>query len=155
MTLMALALIGTLALCAITLYWWPTLPATIPTHFGVDGRPNAYGSKNTTFLLPGIQIVMLLLFGVLARYPWIYNYPVTITSENAERQYRRGRTLLTTVNAVLAWFFLAIQWQTIQVARGATSTLGGLFSLPMVIAFIVLFPLAMLALIMVWVTRGK
>ena len=55
----------------------------------------------------------------------------------------------------MAWFFLAIQWQTIQVARGATYTPGGYFSLPLVIVFTIGFPLAILALIVVWVTRGR
>lgn len=55
----------------------------------------------------------------------------------------------------MAWFFLAIQWQMIQVERGATRTLGGFLSVPLVIVFTVGFPLAMLALIVLWVKRGQ
>lgn len=149
------ALVGFVALVAVTAYWWPSLPATIPTHFGIDGAPNAYGSKYTMLLLPGILLVMLLSFGVLARYPWIFNYPVAITQENAARQYQRGRLILTVTNAVLAVVFVTIQWQTIQVARGAATHLGGMLSATALITFVIVFPLAMIALLIWWVTRGK
>lgn len=149
------ALVGFLALVAVTAYWWSSLPATIPTHFGIDGQPNAYGSKYTMLLLPGILLFMLVSFGVLARYPWVFNYPVTITQENAIRQYRRGRLLLTVINAVIAVIFVTIQWQTIEVARGAASSLGALFSSTSVIFFVIVFPLAMIALIVWWVMRGQ
>lgn len=151
----ALALIGTLALLALSVYWWPALPAIIPTHFGFDGRPNAYGSKNTLWLLPGILIFLVLFMMILSRYPWAFNYPVRITQENAARQYRRGRLLLAGVSAFVAWFFVFIQWQTIQVALGEVANLGGMFSPFFVIAILVLFPMGMLAIIVLWVTRGK
>jgi uncharacterized membrane protein len=47
------------------LYIWPSLPSTIPTHWGASARPDAYGSKNTAIALvaifSGIIIVMALL----------------------------------------------------------------------------------------------
>lgn len=47
------------------LYLWPSLPSTIPTHWGASARPDAYGSKHTAIALPaifsGITIVMALL----------------------------------------------------------------------------------------------
>ena len=55
----------------------------------------------------------------------------------------------------MAWFFPAIQWQTIQVASGRTSSPGGFFSLPLVIVFIVGVPLVMLAIIVIWVKHGQ
>jgi uncharacterized membrane protein len=141
---------GLLALLALTAYWWPRLPAIIPTHFGVDGRPNAYGSKATILYLPALLLLLTTLFSVLARYPWIFNYPVDITPENAARQYRRGRTLLAVMNAVMATLFAVIQWQIIQTTLGAMSGLGVLFSPAVVIALIALIPIPLISMIVWW-----
>ncbi|MEY2793438.1 MAG: hypothetical protein RJA76_1430 [Bacteroidota bacterium] len=35
-------------------YLLPGLPDQIPTHFGIDGKPDAWGGKNSIFLAPGI-----------------------------------------------------------------------------------------------------
>jgi uncharacterized membrane protein len=153
--LVALSVVALVALIVTTAYWWAALPATIPTHFGIDGKPNAYGSKNSIWLLPGILLAITVAFSLLSRYPWLFNYPVTITEENAERQYHRGRVLLAVINAGLALLFVVIQWQTIQVSRGAATSLGAFFSLPYVIAFIALVPISAIILIVVWSLRGK
>lgn len=142
--------IGLVALLAMTAYWWPTLPATIATHFDLNGKPNAYGSKSTILFLPALLLLLTAGFSTLSRYPWIFNYPVVITQENAARQYRRGRTLLAVMNAVMACLFAVIQWQTIQVARGAATSLGALFSPAFVIILVVLIPLAAIILVVWW-----
>lgn len=148
----ALAVFGLVALLVVTAFWWARLPAIIPTHFGVDGRPNAYGSRASFLLLPGILVALLILFAVLSRFPWLYNYPVRITQENATRQYVRGRVFVAALAAVLAWFFTFLQWE-IGIASAQRS--GHAFSPTLIIIFIVGFPLAMIALIVWWATRGK
>ena len=152
---LALAVIALLGLLAVTAYWWPALPAIIPTHFGIDGRPNAYGSKNTFFFLPALLLVMTVSFALLSRYPWIFNYPVVITQQNAARQYQRGRQLLAVVNAVVGLVFVVAQWQTIQLARGAATDLGPLFSLGGVLALVLLLPILAIVLLVWWSSRAR
>ncbi len=147
--------VGLLALLAVTAWWWPQLPATIPIHFGVNGQPNGYGSKAWILFLPVLLLAMTIAFTALARYPWIFNYPVVITPENAEQNYRRGRTLLEVVNAVVAALFAVIQWQTVRLAAGAAHDLGPAFSPLAIILFVILFPLALIALIAWWVSRSR
>ncbi len=147
---LALAVIGLVALLALTAYWWPALPATIPTHYGLNGKPNAFGSKDSFLFLPVLLIIMTAGFALLARYPWIYNYPIVITAENAERQYQRGRMLLRAVNAVTALVFVAIQWQTTQMARGAATALLPSGDTSILIAAVLLIPIAAIALIVWW-----
>jgi uncharacterized membrane protein len=65
----ALAVFGWAALLVVTLYWWASLPMTIPTHFGLDGQPDSYGPKETVFFLPGILVILLALFAAFSRYP--------------------------------------------------------------------------------------
>ncbi len=153
--LVALAVVALVALVVVTAYWWATLPATIPTHFGINGKPNAYGPKGAIWLLPGLLFVFTIGFSFLSRYPWLFNYPVTITQENAERQYHRGRLLLAVINAFLACYFVVIQWQTIEVARGAAASLGPIFGKVSIIALVVLIPAALVVLIVLWSSRGK
>ena len=114
--------------------WWSSIPDTIPTHFDLYGQPNAYGSKAALLIYPGVALGITLLFQALCHYPWLFNYPVRITEENAMRQYRRGRLLLRWVNA-LVWLLGGIQWQAVQVARGAATSLGTAYMLG---AFIIL-----------------
>ncbi|MEY2648394.1 MAG: Immunity protein SdpI, partial [Bacteroidota bacterium] len=39
---------------AYAFYLYPTLPETIPTHFNLEGKADAWGDKSNIFLLPGI-----------------------------------------------------------------------------------------------------
>lgn len=147
--------VSLLALLAITAYWWPQLPATIPTRFGLNGQPTAYGPKATVLLLPALSLAMTIGFTALARYPWIFNYPVVITLENAAQNYRLGRVLLEVVNAVTAVLFAVIQWQIVRVAAGATHDLGPALSPLAIILFATCFPLAIIALAVWWAVRSR
>ncbi|HLO79938.1 MAG TPA: SdpI family protein [Chitinophagaceae bacterium] len=53
-------------------YLWPDLPATIPTHFGVDGKPDAWGKKESIFMLPaimgGVSLFVFLLLSNLRKF---------------------------------------------------------------------------------------
>ena len=133
---------------------WPGIPATIPTHFDLYGQPNAYGAKTALLIYPGVAIGITLLFQALCHYPWLFNYPVRITQENALLQYKRGRLLLRWVNA-LVWLLGGIQWQAVQVARGAATTLGSTFSLGLFVVTAFIVPLGILTLVIIWARKGK
>ncbi|HEU5053162.1 MAG TPA: SdpI family protein [Hanamia sp.] len=50
---------------------YPTLPPKVPTHFGINGQPNAYSNRSflwvTTSILAGISIFVYLLIRFLPR----------------------------------------------------------------------------------------
>lgn len=148
----ALAVVGLLTLLVITAFWWARLPEIIPTHFDAAGHPNAYGAKASFFLLPGVLAFVLALFAVLSRFPWLYNYPVRITDENAARQYVRGRVVLAALAATLAWLFTFLQWE---IGVAATEKSGLAFSSALVALFVIGFPLAAIALIVWWAKRWR
>ncbi len=133
---------------------WSSIPNTIPTHFDIYGQPNAYGSKAMLLIYPGVALGITLLFQILCHYPWLFNFPVRITHENALRQYGRGRRLLRWVNALI-WLFGAIQWQAIEVARGAATTLGSVFSLSVFVVFALIVPIGIITLVIMWARRGQ
>lgn len=65
--LLATALV--VATLVTTLAVYPQLPNRVPTHWGLDNRPNGYSPKWVLFLLgPGLMTGMLALFRFL---PWL------------------------------------------------------------------------------------
>lgn len=49
-------------------YFWNQFPEQVPTHFGMDGEPDAYSSKVVGLIFfPGINILMYFLFLVLPK----------------------------------------------------------------------------------------
>ena len=65
------AIICLLIMFAVSAYAWVTLPAgsQIPTHFGVNGRPDAYSSK--AFGLLFMPLLSVVIFGLLYLVPAI------------------------------------------------------------------------------------
>jgi uncharacterized membrane protein len=113
----ALAVLGVIAVIAITAWGWLSLPAIIPTHFGISGAPNAYGSKGSLLIVPIMSVSLYILLTFLSRFPHIYNYPWPITPENAQRQYYLARLLLRWITFEIAWMLCILQWTIIQAAR--------------------------------------
>lgn len=104
--------------------YWPLLPDIIPSHFGFNGKVDGWGSKNSLYLLLGINIFIYLFMTLIRRFPHMYNYPVKIDENNAERQYQMAVWLMAIIKAEVIWMFVYIQWHIIQVALGNSSSLG-------------------------------
>lgn len=119
LSFVALTVLVVLTICAMA-----GLSTKIPTHFGVGGSPDSWGGKGSLLLLPIMGGVLYLSLTILERFPWIYNYPVEITKENAARQYGLARRLLEWMKFILTGTFLYLQWQTIQVAKGLSGGFG-------------------------------
>jgi uncharacterized membrane protein len=119
-------------LSVITLFWsyyyllnaWSSMPDRIPTHFGFDGAPNAWGSKMTLLLTPAIVTIMFASLTLLSRFPHIYNYPWQLTEQNAETQYRLARTLLTAIKMEVTLLFSFIEYGIIRTSMGKSQGLG-------------------------------
>jgi uncharacterized membrane protein len=115
---------------------WPQLPERLPSHFGLDGRPDAYSGKSSLLLLPGIAVSVYILLTVVGRYPHRFNYAWKITPENAYRQYQLGVTMLAAVKAEVIWIFDYITLRVIRVSLGMADGLGPMFlPIPLVVVF--------------------
>lgn len=114
-------------LIAIPLFYYNQLPESIPTHFNAAGEPDGYGGRASLFLLPATGTFMYILMTVLEFFPHIYNYPVTITPENAESQYRLATRLLRILKTVILILFSFISWMSIRSATGESEGLGKMF----------------------------
>lgn len=124
--------IAIFALWIIAVYGFVHLPETIPVHFNVKGEADGFGGKWSLFFLPALGIVMVVGLSILNRYPEIFNYPVKITPENAERQYKLATRLIRYVNLSMALMFLLITLMQVKSAA-VQSTKGFEFVLPLVL----------------------
>lgn len=118
------SLAGVLFVVVLLAAVWDRLPARVPTHFGMSGAPNAWGSRNSLLLFAIVPLVIHVGLTVLSRVPWLYNYPVKVTEENFERLYRQGRGLILWLRTEIVWLFAVLGWKTIQVATVQASGLG-------------------------------
>lgn len=106
---------------------WLRIPAVVPTHFGISGKADAFGSKNSIlFLLP---VILILYAGltVLQKFPHIYNYAVNITEKNAHTQYTYAVRMLRALKLVMVLLFSYIEFSTIRSAVTGENSLGILF----------------------------
>ena len=55
-------------LFALSAWAWPRLPESVPVHFGLDGRPDRFGSRAEGVLVtPVVAVILYLLFSVFPR----------------------------------------------------------------------------------------
>ena len=143
------------ALAAICLIYMVTqliveyagLEDKVPINFDGSGIPNSWGSKSALLIFPIVAIVLYAGMTVLNRFPHLFNYPVTINEQNAEKQYQYAKTLISALKFTTIGLFLYIQLQTINVSKEMQVGLDthflivliiGLF-IPIVVYFIIAF----------------
>ena len=113
----ALTVLGIITILAMTVWGWLTLPAIIPTHYGISGAPNAYNGKEILLIFPIISICFAILLTFLSRYLHRFNYAWPITAENAPRQYSLARLLLHWITLEMVWMLCGLQGLIIQSAQ--------------------------------------
>lgn len=143
----ATAATGALLLCSA----WDRLPEPVATHFDVMGRPNAWGPKWTLAVLPASVAGVLLLFRFLGRFPKLFNYPWKLTEEERNRSHPIACEMLSCFAMILAFGFVALEWQCIEVNLEP----GRRLSAAWLVAFLGAIP-AVLAVYFVrlWKSRG-
>jgi uncharacterized membrane protein len=92
----------------LTIYNFLRLPSSIPLHFSSSGEPDNYGNKATLFLIPFINTVLFILLSYLNKRPHLFNFPVKITPENAQAQYKNAIRLLRVMKLVIGIIFTTI-----------------------------------------------
>jgi len=116
-----------LVIWVYTMVNFSKLPDTIPTHFNAMGEADDFGGKASILALPIIATIIFVGISILSRFPHIFNYPVNITKENAQRQYSMATRLMRYVNLITVLILGYITFSTIQSAKGQTVGLGTWF----------------------------
>lgn len=100
------AMIFLSALCwGLFLQQYPAAPDQLPVHFNLEGQADRYGSKSGLVFLPIMSSLICIGFIFLARFPHLFNFPVQITDENAQFQYKKAKIVLSTVGALCVALF--------------------------------------------------
>jgi uncharacterized membrane protein len=136
-----MAIAGLMVLWGVVIYSYPQLPRTIPNHFSASGQADQYGSKDTVWLLPCISVFLYTLLTLINLVPYKFNYLVTITPENALRQYTIATRLIRSLKCITIWVFFFITLTMMRMAGSQTPALGlwfipvllGLTFLPIII----------------------
>lgn len=103
---------------------WTAMPDSVPSHFGISGRPDAWGPRWNLFLLPACVVVMVSLLSLGKRFPNRFNHLVPITNENRERQRQLGLGLLDDLQVLIAATLCYISIQQMRTALKLTAGLG-------------------------------
>ena len=106
-------------------YW--SLPDTIPTHFNAKGEADGFSSKHNLWLLPLLNTGIYVLLFVLCSRPHLHNYMVSITVQNAERQYKFSSRFLRIVNFCCVLLLSYIVFLMIRGAQDSNSNIGIVF----------------------------
>jgi uncharacterized membrane protein len=143
----AAVFIGLAAICILAITAYQSLPEIIPTHYGIKGQADDWGSKATIFILPVISLVLIIGMSVLSRFPHIFNYPVKVTEENAWQLYSRGTLLMRIIKVLIVILFLFIEWRICDVPENNQLPI---WFLPVVLIIPVILPV-----IMAFIMTGK
>lgn len=122
-----LALFGLLMLLLLPILYYAELPDTIPMHFNAGGEADGFGQKAVLWVLPALGLGLFLGMHWLQSKPHLYNYPVKISAENAERQYRTATRLIRALKLAVMFIFAYLSWGTIQVALQQQTALSPAF----------------------------
>lgn len=106
-----LTLLYVIGVVIAIIFLWTKAPDTIPTHYGFNGQVDAYGSKNTVFILLGLLVGLYIIIRITSNYPNVFNYPIPITDLNREKQYNLAATFMRVLNfeVVCVFFYLSMQ----------------------------------------------
>ena len=103
-------------------------PNIIPSHFNASGKPDGFSDKSVIFMLLFIGIFTYLGFNQLVKFPHIFNFPVSITKENAERQYELAIRMIRFLQLAILIIFTVVILMTYLTTIGITDGLGTWFS---------------------------
>jgi uncharacterized membrane protein len=124
----------------LTIRYYSVLPDIIPKHFNASGQVDDFGSKAFILTLPIIGSIIFLGISFLTTIPHRFNYPTTITRDNAEKQYKNAFRTMVYLKFIILLSFIFIQYKTIQISLKNSEGLG-LWFLPAFLALI-LIPLS-------------
>jgi uncharacterized membrane protein len=133
--LLAGAAVGVAVACGLSLFAWASLPDHIPSHFGSDGRADAWGGRSTLLIFPVMTLFLFGMLTLLTRSPATYNYPFAVTRDNARRQATLAMSLIAWLRFATIWLMTYLEYGVIAAARDESATLGYWF-LPVVLLLI-------------------
>jgi len=108
-------------------YSFTKLPATIPIHFGIDGKPNGWGEKYTIFFIPFINLALVGFMASVRKHPFSYlNLPIKLSNNNLEEREKLGKQLLDLISVAISTLFFFVELHIVISSQNPISS-NGLF----------------------------
>ena len=98
----------------LPLVLWKRLPDPLPTHYNAAGEVDAWGSRGTVFLMPGLAAVMWLSVQLVIYKvdPRNWNMPFRVPYGREIPVYSAAKTTLIAVNLEMVLIFAAMELVT-------------------------------------------
>ncbi len=109
------------------------LPETIPSHFNLHGKADSFGSKYNIFVVPIISTALAIALLFLARFPHLFNYPITITEKNAEQIYGLSARFLRMLILYITTVFYFLNRAALFSSLNSTNKITTLYVLALVV----------------------
>ena len=116
---------------------YSSLPDVIPIHFNLKGEVDGHSNKAVIFLLALIPSIVAIGLSALNRFPHLFNYPITITENNARYYYTNATRLIRYLKLIISVVFIAIIIEVNTIALYGASGLGP-WSVPIIIVLVIL-----------------
>lgn len=97
--------VSILAIWVLIVTNYTSLPDTIPIHYNSSGQTDGIGRKGTILTLPLIATALFAGLTILNKFPHIFNYPASITENNALRQYTNATRLIRYLKFIIVVIF--------------------------------------------------
>jgi uncharacterized membrane protein len=139
-------IINSIALCMLVILWCLALymyinaPEKVPIHFNAKGEVDNYGGKISLLMLPLIGSIIFVGLHYLAKAPYMYNYPFTITEKNFATAYQSASSMMHILKFLIVILFCVIQ-HMIQKAINHEPTTFNTVVLVLILISIVVVPL--------------
>jgi uncharacterized membrane protein len=121
-TMNTIAIFLLLILWCFTCLMYMHAPEKVPMHFNAKGDVDSYGGKISLFLLPLIGTIIFVGLHYLAKVPYIYNYPFTITEKNFANAYKSASNMMYIVKFLIVLLFADIQCMIYKALNHETTT---------------------------------
>lgn len=108
---------------ALAIYGGCAVKGSFPTHYGMDGQPNSYGSAWILLLYPALGALVLGVLSLVAHgvSPETWNLPFALKEENKVPVFRDMLAMLFLLEGETAAMFLAAT--ALALLRNGTATL--------------------------------
>lgn len=120
-------------LWGITIYMYWQLPDMVPNH------TDDFIDKRTTFLPAILGSLQFFLISNVEDKPHLMNFPLTITPQNIERQYRLGMRMIKMLKIIIIVAFILIEYYSYRELAELDGNLAAW--LPMIVLGIGFLPL--------------
>ena len=125
----------------LILYWimviiaFQKLPEEIPVHYNGAGEVDAFGPKNSIFMLPAIGTLQIFLLSALIRNPKNLNFS---NKENLEQQIINTTKTIRFLKVGILIVFIFIDYKTIKISLEDKNGGLGIWFLPLFLTLILI-----------------